>query len=539
MFSTELPPTQSAVTPAFTDVADCEKWLSQLQYTNIAQTHQSVAAQVGLLNAFTLPAAMRLAILEKLREPVSFVQAEYAKRVLLKALPFNDAELAAFQSILALWEAMQSGYRRCLNAAGEDAALSEAQLCQRVIGYLGLQFLEHYRAGYEFDAALWQRLHRAYAFAETQQVAVENVDDTRNETGQISSAALYARILLVSQASPYELSRAQQHQMESWLNLWAKIVRVSATVPATQNDVPPLEIDLDGAQGAYYCNAAPVAGASLRYLDTSALNNEMQINLALLQKGKSPEDLGLGRDCVQPDCAEFMARLRQLWCDGRSTRFLERHPVTDKADVCFGINGAHVYTTGSAFTQPKQSGKLTAQQQKEIAAFGHVVSHTGEGGGTGLQQLGFPLETWSVMDKSALGARLMREKAAGERVSHNRLIGFRQRGSEFYLLAAIRWIMVSRTGAPQLGVRILPGVPQPLSLRAAGLGVKPADPYVQAFMLPAVAALQTPPTLVLPGGWYAHKRNVEILQDSVAKTVTLDFLVERGADYERVSFTAA
>ena len=73
-------------------------------------------------------------------------------------------------------------------------------------------------------------------------------------------------------------------------------------------------------------------------------------------------------------------------------------------------------------------------------------------------------------------------------------------------------------------------------LRAAGVNVQQSEPYVQAFLLPSVTALQTAPTLVIPNGWFRPKRVVEIMQGEVSQNVTLDILLEHGADYERVSF---
>ena len=57
----------------------------------------------------------------------------------------------------------------------------------------------------------------------------------------------------------------------------------------------------------------------------------------------------------------------------------------------------------------------------------------------------------------------------------------------------------------------------------------------QALLLPAVAALQPPATLILPAGWYRPKRVIEVHSDK-AEQVLLTGMVERGADFERVSF---
>jgi cyclic-di-GMP-binding protein len=57
-------------------------------------------------------------------------------------------------------------------------------------------------------------------------------------------------------------------------------------------------------------------------------------------------------------------------------------------------------------------------------------------------------------------------------------------------------------------------------------------------VLPAVAALGSPESLVLPPGWYKPKRVIELVRDGSAN-VALAALIERGTDYERVTFEPA
>ena len=49
-------------------------------------------------------------------------------------------------------------------------------------------------------------------------------------------------------------------------------------------------------------------------------------------------------------------------------------------------------------------------------------------------------------------------------------------------------------------------------------------------------ALNAPPTLVLPVGWYKPGRIVETHNGDTAQKVKLTELVERGSDFERVAY---
>ena len=86
----------------------------------------------------------------------------------------------------------------------------------------------------------------------------------------------------------------------------------------------------------------------------------------------------------------------------------------------------------------------------------------------------------------------------------------------------------------------MPGSAEAVSIRATGVNMTVPEKYVPAFLLPAVAALNAPASLVIPRDWFQPDRVVEILhQNGEKENVKMGFSVERGIDYERVSFTLA
>ena len=84
------------------------------------------------------------------------------------------------------------------------------------------------------------------------------------------------------------------------------------------------------------------------------------------------------------------------------------------------------------------------------------------------------------------------------------------------------------------GIRLLPGLPAATAVRPTGLNVMGAK-YVQAISLTAVAALNAPPSLVLPSGWFKPKRVVEVYVEGHVR-VRLIELLDRGSDYERCAY---
>src|SRR6185369_3982964 len=82
----------------------------------------------------------RLAALEAVREAVQFVEIEQARRFTNRALPMAETESAVFDETLALWEEMNLGYLRCLQAvAADEPGMREeaATVCQRALAHTG------------------------------------------------------------------------------------------------------------------------------------------------------------------------------------------------------------------------------------------------------------------------------------------------------------------------------------------------------------------------------------------------------------------
>src|SRR5439155_12918749 len=149
----------------------------------------------------------------------------------------------------------------------------------------------------------------------------------------------------------------------------------------------------------------------------------------------------------------------------------------------------------------------------------------------------FAVEAWEIKDESASGLRLARvDTAASSRLMLGQLLGIRLADAKAFLLCAVKWLSVSVEFELRVGVQILPGIPQGAAIRAVGAQAA-AEQYTQAFLLPAVAALQAPETLVVPPGWFKPNREIEVLTERPGK-LRLASLVDRGADFERVTFEA-
>ena len=116
----------------------------------------------------------------------------------------------------------------------------------------------------------------------------------------------------------------------------------------------------------------------------------------------------------------------------------------------------------------------------------------------------------------------------------NNGVAVRPADARTFILGSLRWLMMAENADLHAGIKLLPGLPAATAVRATGLNVQ-NEKFVPALSLTAVPALNSPPSLVLPLGWFKPGRIIEVFVDS-AQRVKLTSLIERGTDFERVAY---
>lgn len=531
MLTLPLEPTDDRASPVFKDEAGCVKWLSQLQLTNLQRAHSLLLNELNEFNRYPMRGLERLNTLEQLRETVGYVQADYAKKLIAKPLPLNESELMVFVALVQLWQAMVLGYQRCLQgyvAGDKQLAKYGALLCHRCLLYSGLEIFEHLRTGYEFDSKLWHQLHELYAFSERQALQTVEVADPLNEKHPHTSCHnIYAKTLLSCYAHPAELTRTQLNLLDDWLLQWGGLVTIEPSYSVSKGDAQPLAIDLSSTQGLQPVSCYTHTDSS-RYLAMVPLSKLLRVTTILLQQGQTPRQAKLCEHCSSNDCIELLTILHRCWCEDHHARFSERKPVAAHAQLCYKTESIYAHLHGRPFKQPGQRTNGLAYQQ--IESFGHVLQ---DAQNKELLEMGFPLETWQLDNESILGARLTRMDTFGGRLSYNQLIALLPSDAAKFMLGITAWVNVTRHGQLQVGVRYLPGSAEAISIQGNGTTEK----YIPAFLLQAVAALKVPASLIIPRDWFKPGRVIAVLYaNGDQQNVKMGISVERGIDYERVSF---
>ena len=521
------PSTRPDAAPDFNDPSGCAKWLQTLPLINVVPAHGKLLGELEELNGCGIAPSERLKIMELLREPLTFVQKEYAKKFSSRPAPLTKAERDVFQSVIDLWDAFSGGYRHCLQAAaGGTSGMNVALLCQRVLWCTGQKLVALYEAYRDIDARDWEALHRAFGFAEERGVATQGAAHPVRKSRQTSCVETYAQILLLDLASPSKLTPRQIELISGWLEHWAEKVSFTRTPDAAEGAAPPLAVDLAGGAAA---SRRGTHGETVRYLDLGDIGKGLRKRVSLLRKGELPGTLGLGEDVTAPLAESLLVMLYQRWCEDKHSRAMPRRNVAGTAKICSGMPAIHYFVTGRPFRPQGGSRELSKAEHEQIATLGRIATHREKDAGPAVD---FASEDWQMKDESASGLRLERTGAeATSRLVVGQLLGIRPPDAKGYLLCSVRWLSVSAEFDLRIGVQILPGVPVGVAVRPIGRAAE----YTQALLLPAIAALQTPDTLVLPAGWFKPHRAVEILGDAVLQ-LQLTSVIDRGADFERVTF---
>ena len=534
MVDMTLPELSAQASPEFTDEESVKAWLENIPLANVIESQRQLLDQAEEFNLLPTKASNRLAVLEALRDAVNFVQIEQAKRFTNRALPMAENEATVFTDTIALREQLRVGYLRCLEAciAGEAGMSGQgALLCQRALFYGGLKMFHHYRAYRQVPASEWRALHGVYAQAEELEVAEEEVKDYLNrDVHDTSPRIAYVRAMMMGMANPNELSQRQLTFVAFLLERWAAKVEVLRAKPE-EGDLPPLVVDLAGDRCA---ERGEGAGQETRYLEVSKLSKSVRNRIGLLRKGESPSKLALGEDCVQPSCEQLLVFLYRQWCQARPPRDGERKHVSDRAQACQTMPAIHYYLSGKVFKQPGEQRELTQKQREEIATFGRIATRDEDDYS---QTHGFLLENWQLSDESVQGLKIVRHAGnPGKRYANGQLIGVRPTDAKNFLLGQVRWLMSAGNGDLYAGIKVLPGLPAATAVRPTGINVT-GEKWVQALTLTAVAALESPPSLLLPSGWYKPKRVIEVFVNTPIRVRLVDML-DRGIDFERVAYEA-
>ena len=504
------------------DSAAAQKFVDQLKSTAAPQAQAQLLTQLQLLEDSSLAPPARLDVLELLREPIVTTQESRVREFAGKPVPFDDETRDVFTRTITLWQTVANAYESLITAMAEDGSPLAAKadvVCYRALRAVHQAFAAFRRAYHEPTPALWQQLHRLYAFAESAHVtAVPFAEKTVTES---TAGLLYLQVVLAQKVQPDALSQTQMNILDRILDKWGILGLIASEPPQVQPD-KLLTVDLDSGTGAHLGQVD--SRSSRRYLLIDAVGEQLR-EAALGLKKSSPDKLGLG-PVPRDACEKLLLSAYTQWFAPGSGRVDERKPASFNVMVSNTLSAIHYNLSGKPFTSPDTG--LSSRAKFDLAGFERVDGPAvGEASGRSRE-----LETWTVANQSASGVLGMcRNPNGATRLSYNQLLGLVAPNGNAYI-GFVQRLSVDPAGATSLGFRLLRAKPETAAARIADIH----NPYDRALLVPAVADKE-PATIILPAGSYRPGGIVDLHVDGLTRQIKLTGLFDNGCNFDRATYT--
>ena len=520
--------------PAVPDIRSCEHWLGSAPLADSRQACRAFLALFDEIEDSPPPQATYTAILERLRPPLLGALEEHAKRFAGKPVPPGHAEAAAFEQSCDVWLALLRAWRRLLRSATHRSASPEMRaLCARralnaCAGLIETHFAAHRCA----HADLWRWLHDAYAIAAPPEP--EPAIDSGSESGakaapgRDTAIASYAGVLLIAISRPETLTLREYAFARHCAARWGGKLAITASATAAS-----YAIDEERDQAPQWLPAT----AGGQRLDTHALARSLKWRIRRLAEGEEPARLGLPPEAGAAFAADMLKRLMQDWTEAPRARRFPRRAGNTSSEFAVGLANIHRVMSEGEDSTLLDDGPRSWDYSRGAAEQIHVFQRALESAARAPRGV---IETWETLDESASGFRLRRE-GPGARLALHQLVALRPHGARRFILADVRWAAIRDEGALGAalvaGVRALPGLAQPCTVRSAVEDPARPDPWSAAFLLPVAPGL--PASLVLPTGRWGPGRALELRVECVSRKLVIAELTEHCHDYDRARFIDA
>lgn len=516
------------------DAKACKLWLSSISLINVAPAQLQLLSLLRQQNDTALVPRERLKILEMLREPVSMVQEELAKKYLNRPLPFHEEHLQQWELVCELWRAMQAGYRLVLQAAlqGDQDALEYGPFAgQRALYNLGRWFSEFHATYRQVPPSGWHTLHEIYREIEAQGWANKRLKDTLQEgLPYTTPMAAYCHVLMVELSNPSQMTVRQFRFVDGLLSRWS--LKLNVTPAAPEARLPPLQVDLAGGSPA---RSLPLHDAGQpRYIDRDPVVASLAKRIKMLRDGSDWDVADLGDDLVAAGGVQLLSQLYRLWSE-KGDRVFPRRQATEEVEIGGDWPRIYAQLSGRLFEVPKESKEIRASGMADFQLFGRRANETFREGGDNTLHLP-PLEGWSLQDESASGLRLQAERTGQQWLQHQ-LVMIR-RGRVPDTLGIVRRLQLTGINEVELGVQLLAGQPTAAIVSATGVQSLTIQPQPAVF-LPDVPSLLQLATVMVPVGVFQVERVLEAQLPDGVRRFKLLALQERGSNYESYRFSWA
>ena len=401
--------------------------------------------------------------------------------------------------------------------------------------------------------AKWVELHRTYMRAS--ELGVERVatalGGNHGSGTQWSVEQEYVYALLVHQLNSGNLSPANLDWAVSQIRTWSRRLELAA-LPKTMEG---FFVDLAGRTGLLR-RTGQDSGAMLRYLDTTALAEQLDMTLAALRHSEETDQGPVGP--INQQRALILDKARAAIAPNLNTdmRRDPRTPCVVAARVRIGLSRILHELSKPPGDADRADSVVGNNEQIEVYAVAGPVRATrpvtDEADTLSASLATFSDPVWQVKDRSVAGLRIYAGSGVGQSLTLGALVGVRQSDVSGWVLGVVRRLNKLSTDEVEAGVSLIAERVVPVTLNAKrevkqdmGIVVNGFDasllgPKIEGLYLPPPSRPDKPlvvKTLIIPTHEYAEGRKIILTTGRSLYTVAMRQLVEQRADWSWIAIS--
>nr|WP_312230996.1 molecular chaperone [Pseudomonas sp.] len=498
---------------------DLKRWIAGLPKANIGETARQLYQALIELNQLLTPSDNRIQLLELLRPEVYFVCQHLERHFLNQAIVLDERPRKVANLCQALQNHLAIGYKLIISRLAEQPNRERNALLgtalQRAVHSLNGPLIRTSQLYCPVPEGLWLELHQLYLIArrhELHKVVIR--DPLARHTQGMSVEQGYIVALLIGCSRCNQMRQSAIARLAEALEAWSTLVNLqgggqptSIFAVAPQLDGPPRYTSLfqpSELQGALGIDPTPLVDA-------------IKDHLELL-----PEERARSRLTVPEGFSvDMLQHAAAAWGD-ISERTFQRTQGTGSMTLCIGMSALNYYlANGRAFSEIlKQQVDTTASfkplsGEPDVWASAHdarrvndwdnglpfeeieypkPASEQDEQASTGES---YPTFALSIVNHSPGGYCLSWPKEVPSQLQAGEILGIRDNPQQGWSVAVVRWIRQVRGGGTQMGIELIAPHAQSCGLQLVRKAEQNSQ-YLRALLLPEIAAISRPATLITP-----------------------------------------
>ena len=226
--------------PNFTNKKLRADWLASLPLAHHDELEKALTHTMTELNHSIIPPHQRYISLETISEPLSQLIQEVKKQIFNSNFPPSEKHQHYIDNFCVLMQQVSDGYLRTIESLAahgydKNGTFFTVSIYRAIQLHFTLQYLAYtnYRVP---DTVTWANIHKLYQLAHTNRIHLENVIAGPLDLVQAEHIeSLYKQTLLLSLASPFQLSNNFTTKLTQTLAYWVQYCNVYDMVEPTSH----------------------------------------------------------------------------------------------------------------------------------------------------------------------------------------------------------------------------------------------------------------------------------------------------------------